>query len=561
MNEQVAERLERIGLGDHTATTEYRIYGPPGTGKTTNLTRQIQRAVDRFGDNSVLVTSFSKAAAAELTGRDTPIDLDRIGTLHSRCFHALGKPAIAEVHAAEWNRTNPRLKITPVSRTTRLEGEDAIEEDAERVGAGDCLLQQLNRCRGMMLETKKWPTTVREFGLKWTQFKVANGLLDFCDLIEVSLRHVATAPHSPAVIVVDEAQDLNRMQLTLVRRWGRRADYLVLAGDDDQTIYAWAGATPDAILDPDIPEDHKVFLKQSIRVPRVVHAVAERLIHQVSRRQEKTYRPRPADGEVHRLSHAGYRSPEYWILKSAERHIKEGKTIMFLASCSYMLRPIVAVLRRNGIPFHNPHRKSNGFWNPLRTGSRHSASNRMLALLAGHPGFGDAHRNWRFSDLALWTEWLRRDRLRPAATEAISANASHQEVSCEFMEIVFGSDALAKLRESLGESPSALLNWWLDGLASEFRQRVQFPSDVAMFRGPQALRRPPQVVVGTIHSVKGGQADVVYLFPDLSKAADVQYWRCGPPRDSVIRTFYVGATRAREILYICSGESGIAVSI
>ena len=113
---------------------------------------------------------------------------------------------------------------------------------------------------------------------------------------------------------------------------------------------------------------------------------------------------------------------------------------------------------------------------------------------------------------------------------------------------------------SLSESPRALLGWWRDHLATDFRRRVQFPADIAALRGPQALRGAPQVVVGTIHSVKGGQADVVYLFPDLSRSAAAQYHQCGLPRDSVIRTFYVGATRARETLYICSAE-GAAVSI
>src|SRR5512132_2906409 len=98
MDDQTAERLDGIGVRDHSITAEYRIFGPPGTGKTTNLTRQIRRAVDRFGDDSVLVTSFSKATAVELAGRDTRIELDRIGTLHSHCFHALGKPVIAEAH-------------------------------------------------------------------------------------------------------------------------------------------------------------------------------------------------------------------------------------------------------------------------------------------------------------------------------------------------------------------------------------------------------------------------------------------------------------------------------
>ncbi len=84
--------LQDIGQLDHSVTAEYRIFGPPGTGKTTNLTRQIRRAVERFGQDSVLVTSFSRTAAAELAGRDLPLSPDRIGTLHSHCFHALGCP-------------------------------------------------------------------------------------------------------------------------------------------------------------------------------------------------------------------------------------------------------------------------------------------------------------------------------------------------------------------------------------------------------------------------------------------------------------------------------------
>ena len=63
-NERASGTLESIGHQDHSLTSEYRIFGPPGTGKTTNLARQIRRAVERFGPDSVLVTSFSRAAAA-----------------------------------------------------------------------------------------------------------------------------------------------------------------------------------------------------------------------------------------------------------------------------------------------------------------------------------------------------------------------------------------------------------------------------------------------------------------------------------------------------------------
>ena len=88
-----------------------------------------------------------------------------------------------------------------------------------------------------------------------------------------------------------------------------------------------------------------------------------------------------------------------------------------------------------------------------------------------------------------------------------------------------------------------------------------FRSPSALAGGPGALEESPRVIVGTIHSVKGGEADVVFLFPDLSPAGDAAYQKHGPDRDSVIRLFYVGMTRARHTLYICQQESSSAVII
>jgi superfamily I DNA/RNA helicase len=106
-----------------------------------------------------------------------------------------------------------------------------------------------------------------------------------------------------------------------------------------------------------------------------------------------------------------------------------------------------------------------------------------------------------------------------------------------------------------------LLDWWRRRVAASFHTRVRFPVEVALAGGAQALRETPRVTVGTIHSVKGGEADVVFLFPDLSQAGDAAYQRFGPPRDAVIRLFYVGMTRARQALYVCQKESSIAVTI
>jgi superfamily I DNA/RNA helicase len=541
--------LDRIGQCDHDVSNEYLIFGPPGSGKTSEAARQVRRAADKYGAVGVLVTSFSRAAAAELADRDLPIIADHIGTLHSHSWRALGRPRIAEVHADAWNSDNFGLRITPASRA-RIDGEDRAEDSADRAMTGDTLLQQLNRCRGLMLPLEAWSAPVREFAARWQEHKRTHGLLDFCDLIETCLHDLTVAPGSPSVLVADEVQDLNPLQSALIRKWGKRTEYFIRAGDDDQTIYSFAGATPESMLDPHIPNGHKAVLKRSHRLPVAVYRFSERLIHTVTRRQEKIYEPRNERGAVHHIC-GTYKSPEYSILASAERHIAKGRTVMFLASCSYMLAPLIQVLRKHAIPFHNPYRRSDGFWNPLRLGSRASAANRLRALLVSGPDRAGELR-WTAGELLLWSEWLNpAGVVRTGAIELLKALPANRRPDCDLLVSLLDGDSLTSFLAASTAGQSELLNWWRARIGRDFRGRVGFPADVVARRGEPALANPPQVIVGTIHSVKGGQADVVYLFPDLSRAGATAYSQSGPLRDSVVRVFYVGATRARETLYIC----------
>ncbi len=509
----------------------------------------------------MLITSFSRAAAAELAGRDLPVEPDRVGTLHSHCYHALGGPEIAECNVDDWNKDNPHLLITPKKKQGKLDGESSDDDDGEVEKEGDKWLQELSRYRGQMLPPGVWPPALRQFAAKWQAYKDANGLLDFCDLIERCLLDVRLAPKMPSVIFADEAQDLNRMQLSLIRQWGEHTDYFIVAGDDDQTIYSFTGASPDAILGPEIPEDHKIILKQSYRVPRAVHAAADKLIRQVTRRQRKDYLPRDADGICAQIS-GTWQTPEYAVLRTAMDHLDRGQTVMFLAACSYMLRPVIQVLRKNAIPFHNPYRRSNGFWNPLRLGRRGSTVNRVLALLVAHPDFGEGHREWTAGDFALWAEWLiARGIFKHGAKTLLRNKDASQPITIADLDAVFETAALESLLACFEGDHRALLAWWRSRVNGAMQNRIQFPTDIAAARSPQALLERPQVIVGTIHSVKGGEADVVILFPDLSQAGDAAYQRYGPPRDAVIRTFYVGMTRAREALYLADRTSTMAACL
>lgn len=562
-DDEQLERIPSIAAAAGDKTREFRIFGPPGTGKTTNVSRQITRAVNRFGSDSVLVTSFSRAAAAELASRDLPLSPDRVGTLHAHCWRSLGSPEIAEAHVDEWNRDNRHLQITASRRAAKFDVDDGTRETEDPARDGDRLLQELNCARAMLLPPEAWSAELRTFSGRWTSFKNSNGLLDFCDLIAKAYRDIRIAPGNPQVLFADEAQDLNPMQLGLIRSWGRSSEYFILALDDDQTIFGWTGARPEAVLAPAIPEDQKIILKQSYRVPRAVHALADKLIRTVTCRQEKIYLPRAADGALLTLTSGGWKSPEYGILKAASQHLDRGQTVMFLTSCAYMLHPIIAVLRKNGIPFHNPYRKSSGFWNPLRQGGRGSSSvNRILALLTAHPDFGEGHRAWNHRDLGLWTECLYAKGLLKAGARAKMATSNGlAAVSLTRLDELLEPAALELLLHTFEGDYRQLISWWRQRLTATFHPRLQFPVEVALARGPQGITETPKVTVGTIHSVKGGEADVVFLFPDLSQAGDAAYQHFGSTRDAVIRLFYVGLTRARDTVYVCQPVSGLAVRI
>jgi DNA helicase II / ATP-dependent DNA helicase PcrA len=74
--------------------------------------------------------------------------------------------------------------------------------------------------------------------------------------------------------------------------------------------------------------------------------------------------------------------------------------------------------------------------------------------------------------------------------------------------------------------------------------------------GRKALEEKPKIAIGTIHSVKGGEADAVILFPDISLAAAENYEK---EKDAIIRTFYVGMTRSKQSLYLCKPSSNLSV--
>jgi DNA helicase-2/ATP-dependent DNA helicase PcrA len=507
------------------------------------------------------VCSFTKAAAAELVSRNLPLDDDHVGTLHAMAFRALEKPelVVAKKETIEqWNLQHPQWQLTQA-------GGSALDDphgdsDLLHLKRGDQLLQELNRLRGLGTDPTRWPERVRAFARHWARFKDDVHVMDFTDLIEMCLRDEVPIPHEACALFLDEVQDFTPLELALARSWGSQCDVLYTSGDDDQCIYGFKGASPDAFLSPALPSAHVRVLEQSYRIPRAVHAVASKITDRIAIRLPKVYRPRPVDGVVRRLALVNYHS--IGTLKGQLLEwISSGKTVAFLTGCSYMLHPIKRQLRLWGIPYHNPYRRHRGDWNPLSArvyGISAVDSLRSFLKVARHQGW------WTYGELWAWSGDLIGEGLFASGAKIEMHRKAEDSTVRDAM--VDPNDLERWFRDPTAEPHIVAgdLEWFQRHVRRKARRRVQYACRVIERLGVTSLEHTPRVVVGTIHSVKGGEADVVILFPDASPQAFREYHSMDKHRrDAVLRMIYVGVTRAREELYLASpcGQEHIPVSI
>ena len=527
-----------------------RIYGPPGTGKSTTLKGMIRDVVAEHGTESVLVTSFTVTAAKSLAGMDLPLPERQVGTLHSAAYRAIGTPDVAldAKVLKDWNsRVRADWRITSDGRRG---SPDNVGDMGPGGDGGDELIAAYDMARSQLIPVGDMPAAVREFAQHWEGWKRDTGAIDFTDMIQVALVRAMDgerAPGSPKVIISDEAQDMTPLETALVLAWGAHAERTVLALDDDQAIMGWRGGNADPILSlgtgldggPQLGVDiTDRVLDQSWRIPASLHTVAQTWIELCSHRRDKPYRPRDVDGQTYSVSHP------IESMRTAEaiaRDAHAGRQVMVIAACEYMLRVLVSNLRKLGVPFANRYRPLEGRWNPLRAAKGMTTAERLFRyLVLDERALGDRARLWTGDDVRAWLELVRTDAGLARGAKTAMKMLPAGELSIAQVEALFASeDALIRATE-----PE--LGWLLESVANKYADKIGYPAEVARAHGPAALMDPAPVTVGTIHSVKGGQADVVYLCPSVSGAGWGEWVRGGRARDHTVRQFYVGLTRAKE---------------
>jgi len=531
---------------------EHRVFGPPGTGKTTYLARQIRSAVAKYGPEKILVTSFTKGAAVEIASRlstdGVKPDRRQVGTLHSLCYELIGRPLIADLAPTmnQWNDAYLAWPQTPAGSADA----DLTPPSTE----GDKIRQVCEINRSQMRPVEEWGRNLmaKDFYKKWCEFKKDMGAIDFTDMIEEAYRLKLGAPNAPAAIFADETQDYSKLELELLRFWSSDSEYLVIAGDDDQAIYGFKGATPDAFLDPAIPDDQKHVLSQSYRLPRKIKEFSGRWIRCVRRRETKEFLAKKDEGSIDGVKTTWQDGSA--LVRLAQENVGSGKedkdNVMVLTSCSYMLVPIIRELKEKGIPFHNPYRVKNGAWNPMRGGVK-----RLREFLSVDPF---SRELWSWRSLWQWIEFLdvKKAGILRGKKKYIS-DLAKTKGECD--KPVSREEVLALFQTKTFPWEGQELKWFRSMLLASRESKMRYALTMARNGGTEALDKKPKIVIGTIHSVKGAQAGTTILCPDLSSSGTTEYLASGDGRDNVIRTFYVGMTRAMNRLLLCKPDSRYAV--
>lgn len=577
-----------------------------GSGKTRTLTYRIANLIDHgVKPWHILALTFTNKAAKEMLERiEKLVGADAnemwIGTFHSVCVRILRR----DIEKIGYQRTFSIYDDDDQMRVIK-DAVKALNLDENRVAPKE-IRAKISDAKNKMLTPDEWfqesmkDYPAQQFHDLYTYYEErlrAANALDFDDLLLRALQ--LFVDHPPVLdyyrqrfqyVHVDEYQDTNAAQYTLVRLLTQESRNLCVVGDDDQSIYGWRGADIRNILDfeQDFPDAQVIKLEQNYRsTANILDAANQVIAHNMGRKEKVLWTEEEPGERIHLYSAGDEREEAAWICEQVRKLQKKGTPLAEMAVLYRMhaqSRVIEEMFSRAGIPYR--------IFGGTRFYDRKEVRDALAYLrVIVNPAddvslvriINTPKRSIGDSTVAVLQEYARQEEMplfsvlndppeslssRPRKCIAdfalllMKLTALKETLPLgEFVDTVLNETGLKAQFEIEGsdEAMTRLENLMeFAGAAKEFESQSQDPSleafleNVALVTDLDRQEEAPQyVTLMTLHSAKGLEYEAVFLagleegvFPSMRSAMEEK--RLEEER----RLCYVGITRARKVLYL-----------
>lgn len=349
------------------------VLAPPGSGKTLIVTERTRYLIEEseVRPDQILVITFTRYAAREMkerferltAGKNYPVTF---GTFHS-IFYGILKCAYGIGANNLMSEKESSVLLQEVLDQTDIESTPEVEDEDELVRE---LLREVGMVKNGLYHLKDFHSkylTQDEFAEVFRSYEHQKKELKKFDFDDMLVQCYALFRKKPEIlqgwqkrfqyILIDEFQDINRVQYEVIRMLAAPRYNLFVVGDDDQSIYGFRGAKPELMLymKQEFPALRTISLTVNYRSTEFITGAAARVIlHNDTRfyKRVQSFRGRGQNVHVQEVldeqEEAQYVTEE--IQKKLDQGIKPGE-IAVLFRTAVQARMISEILSEHRIPF------------------------------------------------------------------------------------------------------------------------------------------------------------------------------------------------------------------
>lgn len=567
-----------------------------GTGKTAVITQRTKKLIEDYGVNpsNILVITFTKAAAMEMKQRflnSMQISQTTVtfGTFHAVFFMVLK----VAYHFEASNIITDEQRYQLMRRLIASHHLDYRDEN-EFISN---LSGEISKVKNNRIALEHFYSSVcgeeifRDIYKAYDCYMKQNRRIDFDDMLLYTYELFVERPDilhawqkKYTYILIDEFQDINQLQFEIIRMLALPENNLFIVGDDDQSIYRFRGSKPEIMLHfpKEYPDCRQVLLNTNYRCDRNIVEAAMRLIGYNKQRFEKQIvAHKAAQEEVQYLIFENQKEQNLYLIKELDACQKVGidySQIAILFRTNMQPRYLTEQLMEYNIPLRMKDKIPNIYehwiakdiftYIRIAKGSRRRADflqimNRPKRYIGRDSLYEDeiAFDEWeKLYDEQPWIaeriERLEYDvrqlaKMSPyAAINYIRRGIGYDDYLNEYAEYrSISKEDLFDVIEELQDSAKGFKTY------EQWQAHIESYTDNMKKLAAAKEQKEHAVTLATLHSAKGLEYDIVFIV-DVNEGI-FPYKKAVLDKDieEERRLFFVGMTRAKEKLYLCSVRS------